>query len=57
MKMSKNHKSWQNVEILYRKEMVVTFLFVEIQKNLNIFGFSMEVAFKIIFWICYGTIG
>jgi hypothetical protein len=33
MKMSKNHKSWQNVEILYRKEMVVTFLFVEIQKK------------------------
>ena len=32
MKMSKNHKSWQNVEIWYCKEMVVTFLFVKIQK-------------------------
>ena len=32
MKMSKTHKSWQNVEIVYCKDMVITFLFVKIQK-------------------------
>ena len=43
MKMSKNHKSWQNGEILYCKEMVVTFLFLKIQ------NYSLHI------WIQYGS--